>query len=101
MNNYVKALVISALLVSVYNQAQAGEKDKGQGKPQRPDFATIDSNGDSTIDFDEFSALELPHGDHQTVFDDIDSDGDGIISESELANHKPPRGRRGEERRSD
>ncbi len=32
-----------------------------------------------------------PHGDAQTIFDEIDADGNGEISEQELSEHKPPR----------
>ncbi len=36
-----------------------------------------------------------PHGeDAQTIFDEIDSDGNGEISEQEVNVHKPPRRKR-------
>ena len=48
-------------------------------------------NEDGDVDIDEFSSLQLPFGDHQTVFDNIDADNNGIITEEEFKNHKPPR----------
>ena len=57
----------------------------------KPDFSTIDTDGDGVISFEEFSAKKPPHGDAQTIFDSIDADGNGEISEQELSEHKPPR----------
>ena len=40
---------------------------------------------------EEFKQHPIPHGDHETLFNIIDSDGDGVINEQELSSHKPPR----------
>ncbi|MGK0517315.1 MAG: Ca2+-binding EF-hand superfamily protein, partial [Gammaproteobacteria bacterium] len=63
----------------------------GENPPEKPDFSTIDTDGDGVISFEEFSAKKPPHGDAQTIFDSIDADGNGEISEQELSDHKPPR----------
>ena len=34
---------------------------------------------------------DMSQGDAQTIFDEIDADGNGEISEQELSEHKPPR----------
>ena len=73
-------------------QSYAAGSEQGQ-RPQGgpPQFSSIDSDGNGEISFDEFSAQEIPHGDHQTVFNDMDTDGDGVVTETEFSNHKPPR----------
>jgi len=85
-------VAVSALLLA--GQADAQERMQGKGgKHQRPDFSSIDTNGDGYIVFDEFSSQEIPGGDHQTIFDSMDTDSDGKVSESEFNDHKPPRRR--------
>lgn len=79
------------MVIALSNQAFAKNKQSDENKPPRPDFSTIDTNKDGDIDLDEFSSLRLPFGDHQTVFDSIDTDNNGIISNEEFKNHKPPR----------
>jgi len=92
MNTQLKATLTLMLFLAASNQALANKKPHGDGdRPQRPSFASIDANADSNIDIDEFSLHDLPFGDHQTVFDNIDSDNNGLISQEEFENHKPPR----------
>jgi hypothetical protein len=50
-------------------------------------------DGNGLVTLTEFEQHDIPHGDHTTVFNDIDADGDGAISETELTSHKPPRRR--------
>ncbi|WP_166738803.1 EF-hand domain-containing protein [Psychromonas algarum] len=86
--------IIIALLVilGASSQLVAQEMQQQNGpKGERPDFTSIDIDNSGDIDFDEFLQQKLPHGDHQTVFDDMDKDGDGYITEEEFKNHKPPR----------
>jgi len=93
MRHFRAILALSSLLL-LASQAFAQEPMPGKdGKHQRPSFATLDSNSDNHIDFDEFSTQEIRGGDHQTIFDSIDSDGDGKVSEQEFNSHKPPRRR--------
>lgn len=85
-------MIALAICLAFSCQVYAAENEKNRGKrPMRPSFASIDSNDDGEIGFDEFSLQELPHGEHQTVFDDIDADSDSVISCQEFADHKPPR----------
>lgn len=65
----------------------------GHGGPHRmgpPDLKTLDSNGDGKVSYDEFSARS------KALFDKLDSDHDGALSEAELK-APPPRGLAGEE----
>lgn len=91
MNIYIKQAIVVTLLVLASSQVLAKSNQNSEDRPSRPTFESIDSNGDSDIDFDEFSSHELPHGDHQTVFDEMDTDNNGVISNEEFTNHKPPR----------
>jgi hypothetical protein len=90
MHNYSKLVLAITLIISTSSVVQANNERSKNGPPQRPSFESIDVNEDGNIDFDEFSSKELPHGDHQTVFDMIDADNNGIISNEEFVNHKPP-----------
>ena len=85
-------LLAFALSVGFMGQSYAAGSEQGQ-RPQSgpPQFSSIDSDENGEISFDEFSAQEIPHGDHQTVFNDMDTDGDGVVTETEFSNHKPPR----------
>jgi len=79
------------VVLSVAFSAEVAAKE-GRNPPPKPDFSTIDVDGDGVISFEEFSAKKPPHaGDAQTIFDEIDSDSNGEISEQELSEHKPPR----------
>jgi Ca2+-binding EF-hand superfamily protein len=92
----IKKLITMALFIAVSSQTFAKNKPSNEDRPpNRPTFVSIDANEDGDIDFDEFSANELPHGDHQTVFDSMDSDNNGVISTEEYENHKPPQRGRG------
>jgi len=91
MKKCVNVMIVLAMVVGVTSQSYAQDSQERGPKGARPDFSSIDSNNSGEIDFDEFSAQTLPHGDHQTVFDDIDADGNGVISEQEFSDHKPPR----------
>lgn len=65
----------------------------GHGGPHHmgpPDLKTLDSNGDGKVSYDEFSARS------KALFDKLDSDHDGALSEAELK-APPPRGLAGEE----
>jgi len=88
MKNLSSLAVIT--LLSVAFSANVAAKSDSE-RPPKPDFSTIDADGDGVISFEEFSAKKPPHGDAQTIFDEIDSDGNGEITEQELSDHKPPR----------
>ena len=91
MNNYTKLILAITLVISSVSIVHAQNDDRGRnGPPQRPNFESLDTNEDGDIDFDEFSSQEIPHGDHQTIFDLIDADNNGVLSNDEFVNHKPP-----------
>lgn len=83
-----KALLAITMLMVIFTQANA--QDQKRDRPARPDFSSIDKNGDGDINMDEFSQQKLPRGDHQSIFSDIDSDNNGVISEKEFKSHRPP-----------
>lgn len=93
----MKSLIAIALLTALCVGFTAHVDAKGrENKPPRPDFSSIDSDSDGVISFAEFSEQELPPGvdDIQLIFDEIDTDKNGELSEQELQNHKPPRRQR-------
>lgn len=91
MNNYTKLILAITLTISTVSMVHAQNDDRSRnGPPQRPSFESLDTNEDGDIDFDEFSSSEIPHGDHQTIFDMIDADNNGVLSNDEFVNHKPP-----------
>lgn len=102
MSIYLKAIVVLALLFTVFSQVQADENQhRKEGPRQRPCFSSLDINGDGDINFDEFSSHKLPRGDHETVFANFDSDGNGVISKEEFKNHKPPHNKKPKDDRDD
>ena len=98
MIHYTKLMIAATLIASISGGAQA-ENNRGE-RPERPSFSSLDINEDGEISFDEFSSHDVPHGDHQTIFDHIDTDGDGIITSDEFENHTPPQRQRRQEERS-
>ncbi|GHB69465.1 hypothetical protein GCM10008107_18470 [Psychrosphaera saromensis] len=92
MHIYSKMLL--ALVFSATTLVQAAQTEH-ERKP-RPVFSDIDTNSDGEINFEEFSILKLPHGEHEEVFVSIDVDNNGVISSEEFENHKPPRPKRKE-----
>lgn len=92
MHLYSKVLLTLVFSMSTLVQAAPPEQER---KP-RPVFADIDTNSDGEITFEEFSAQELPHGEHEEIFVSIDVDNNGVISSEEFENHKPPRPKRKE-----
>ncbi len=54
----------------------------GMGKP--PSFSEMDKNSDGVLTSDE---VQGPMRDH---FSDIDTDGNGKITETEFSSHRPP-----------
>jgi hypothetical protein len=91
-SNILLALVMSVGVMS-QSYAAGSDQDRPEGGPQGgpPEFSSVDTNGDGELTFEEFSTQEIPHGDHQTVFDEMDSDGNGVVSENEFTSFKPPR----------
>lgn len=93
MKSLTAIALITALCIGFTAQVDARNREN---KPPRPDFSTIDVDGNGVIDLSEFSAQELPPGmdDVEEMFNQIDADQNGEISEEELTSHKPPRRQR-------
>jgi len=89
----VTALLGATVLIITMsaNVCAQGNDNKKERPMKRPTFASLDINSDGSIDLDEFSAQEIPQGDHSVIFTHIDSDEDGMISQEEYDSHKPPR----------
>lgn len=60
-----------------------GPRHRGPGGGDGPGLFDEDESGDVTTD-------EI-----ESIFAELDGDGDGVLSEDELAEHRPERGRRG------
>jgi hypothetical protein len=75
---------------------QASEQDGERAQRRPPNF---DTNGDGSVDLDEFKKAAPPHAsrsgeDSETFFKKIDANGDGKISQDEFKASAPPhRGR--------
>ena len=90
INMQTKTVLAITLLLVIFSQAPAQAKEQNRDRPGPPPaFSSIDVNGDDEINFEEFSQQELPHGDHQTIFNEIDSDNNGVISKTEFKSHRP------------
>jgi Ca2+-binding EF-hand superfamily protein len=89
----VKLLTLCCLIgISLNLSAHAqdrGSKDKPEHK--RPQFSSLDLDQDGSVTFEEFAKSEVPSDDYATIFGHIDANGDGILTEQEFSNHKPPR----------
>ena len=68
------AAVIAGLLVTAGAVSAQGRPGGGE----RPDFATLDANGDGMITVEELAAV------HANRFANMDADGDGAVSLEEL-----------------
>lgn len=85
-----RLLLVSLLIVGTASQACANQRDS-QRPMGPPNFASLDLDGSEGITLDEFKEQTLPFGEHEEVFNTIDSDKDGVITKQELTDHKPPR----------
>jgi len=91
MSKQSKNVLAITLLFVIFSQTPAQAQEQNRDRPGPPPaFSSIDINGDGEVDFDEFSQQQLPNGDHQSIFDDIDSDSNGVISKTEFKDHRPP-----------
>ena len=88
-----KTTAISVLItLTLLSSNVVAQQEKGEKRPKpRPEFSSLDSNGDSLLQWDEFSTITLPHVNVDEVFQSMDTDQDGVISAEEYAAHKPPR----------
>ena len=58
--------------------------------PGPPPFSFFDQDADGAVTLEEFRRTPIPVGEHEAVFASIDANGDGKLTESELASHVPP-----------
>ncbi len=88
----LNSLILSSLLVSTFSFAQPERGDgerSGRGGP--PQFSQVDLDADGALTLEEFQNENIPHGDHSELFVMIDADGDGVVTEAEWTDHKPPK----------
>ena len=85
---------ISLSAIGQSNKLNGAEQDERGKRRGPPPFCVLDINSDGGITLEEFKQHKIPQGDHETIFSNIDGDNNGVISELELASHKPPRNRR-------
>ncbi len=73
-----------------YNEFKALKANSG-GRRGPPPFCMFDSNKDGSITLEEFTQNSRTKFDPETIFNEIDKDADGFISEQEMTEHKPQR----------
>ncbi len=73
-----------------YNEFKALKAQEG-GRRGPPPFCMFDGNKDGSITLEEFVQNSRSKFDPETIFNEIDKDADGYISEQELSEHKPQR----------
>ena len=89
---YFNILLVASVFASAYSMAQeerGGGDRPGRGGP--PPFSQVDLDADGSLTLDEFQSENIPHGDHSEIFSSMDTDGDGVVSETEWSDHKPPK----------
>lgn len=83
---------------SMYSSYGTSRSSGNQGPPPKPDFTELDTDGSGGLNATEFSSLqssmkakapgggaELSQEDQEAMFAELDADGNGEISEDELA----------------
>jgi Ca2+-binding EF-hand superfamily protein len=91
-NGSVKLLALCCLIgISLSLSAHAQERGgKDMPRGERPQFSSLDLDGDGSVTYAEFEQSDVPNNEHATIFGHIDADGDGVLTEAEFTNHKPP-----------
>lgn len=69
-------------------------RPKEMPKHKRPQFLSLDLDGDGYITYVEFEQSDVPNNDHASIFGHIDADGDGILTKQDFTSHKPLRRKR-------
>lgn len=97
IKNVASALVLfSVTSVSLANeQMNGGDRQSGERRGPPP-FSELDLNADGVLTMAEFEQHQLPRGDHASLFNRVDENGDGSILEDEWSSHKPPGEGRGQ-----
>lgn len=86
-STFSKLFIASVALTLTFG---AFAQERG-GRPERPDFSSLDLDSDGVVTLAEFEQSNVPNNEHATIFGHIDADGDGQITEEEFTSHKPPR----------
>jgi hypothetical protein len=81
---------IAIILFSVFACATENQHQNRTGPPQ---FSQLDLDQSGAVSLEEFKQHEIPHGDHDTAFNHIDANGDGVLTENEVSSHKPAKRR--------
>lgn len=90
-----KCVLVCLLAVSAGVSAQNQERGgRDGGKQERPQFSSLDLDGDGAVTFAEFEQSKVPNNEHSKIFEHIDADGNELITEEEFSSHKPPRKKR-------
>ncbi len=87
--------MVGLLFAAVSPMLVLAEESEQSGKCHRkgpPDFSQLDLDSSGGISLDEFKRHRIRCSRYERVFDYIDANSDGSISEQELADHKPHRG---------
>ena len=79
-----------AITEAEYNEFKSMKAEQG-GRRGSPALCVFDVDKDGSISLEEFKQNSRTRLDHETIFNTIDKDADGFISEQELAEHKPLR----------
>jgi Ca2+-binding EF-hand superfamily protein len=92
INCSVKLLALCCLIgMSISLSTHAQERGgRDMPKNERPQFSSLDLDGDGSVTYAEFEQSNVPNNEHATIFGHIDADSDGVITEEEFTNHKPP-----------
>ncbi len=101
MKKLLKNTAGVVVLLSLASASMAFERMNSEGRQSGerrgpPAFADLDLDADGVLTFAEFEQHKIRRGDHATLFNRVDQNGDGSILEDEWSSHKPPRGRGGE-----
>lgn len=88
MKNFVRMLAVFSLVpVLLIETAEAGPQNR-----ERPSFAGVDANDDGKLSLEEFSRMGSRRGTPREMFERLDTNGDGHVTEDEF--HSRQRGGR-------
>lgn len=87
----IKLLSTVCLTLPLLTVAQPDRPPRGE-RPEPLSFSQIDTDNSGDVTLDEFLQQKmLPPGDADAIFNEIDSNGDGVLSEQEMKDFKPPK----------